>query len=179
MASGKVSGDRHGSARNRKSRKRRPGVRIDMTPMVDIAFLLLIFYMTTTQFRPLEARPVELPTSHSQIELPERDVITVTVTRLDSVFVDWVERALIEIDGHSTYSTVRFVQPADRFTVASWINKVRTKNDRALVVLKADRGAGFGITQDIIRSMQKKKVLRFLIITEPESDRRHVTQVIG
>ena len=37
-----------------KKHKRRIGVAIDMTPMVDIAFLLLIFYMTTTQFKPPE-----------------------------------------------------------------------------------------------------------------------------
>lgn len=179
MASGNVSEDRRRSVASRKSRKRRPGVRIDMTPMVDIAFLLLIFYMTTTQFRPLEARPVDLPRSHSQIELPERDIITVTITRLDSVFVDWVERTLIEIDGRSTYSIVRFVQPADRNTVASWINKARGRNEHALVVFKADRGASFGITRDIIRSMQRNMVNRFLIITEPETDRQHITQVIG
>ena len=35
-----------------------------MTPMVDVAFLLLIFYMSTTQFKPPEARAVELPQSH-------------------------------------------------------------------------------------------------------------------
>jgi biopolymer transport protein ExbD len=149
-----------------------------MTPMVDIAFLLLIFYMTTTQFKPLEARPVDLPASHSQIELPERDVITVTITRLDSVFVDWVQRTLVEIDGHRAYSMVRFVRPADRYTVASWINKARGNNDRALVVFKADRDASFGITQDIIRAMQMKNVRRFLIITEPESDGRYITRII-
>ena len=179
MGSGVVSSGGQGSAGSRKNRKGRPGVRIDMTPMVDIAFLLLIFYMSTTQFKPLEARPVDLPASHSQIELPERDIITVTITRLDSVFVDWVQRTLIEIDGHSAYSMVRFVQPADRYTVASWINKARGNNDRALVVLKTDRDASFGITQDIIRSMQLQKVNRFLIITEPESDRQYATHIIG
>ena len=36
--------------------KKRLGIRIDMTPMVDIAFLLLIFYMVTTIFtRPRSA----------------------------------------------------------------------------------------------------------------------------
>ena len=35
-------------------KKRRINISIDMTPMVDIAFLLLIFYMTTTSFKPPE-----------------------------------------------------------------------------------------------------------------------------
>ena len=32
-------------------KKRRIGISIDMTPMVDVAFLLLIFFMVTTVFR--------------------------------------------------------------------------------------------------------------------------------
>ena len=50
-----------------KHPKRRIGVAIDMTPMVDIGFLLLIFYMTTTQFKPPEREHVTLPSSHSEI----------------------------------------------------------------------------------------------------------------
>ena len=42
-------------------RKRRVGVRIDMTPMVDVAFLLLIFFMVTTVFRTPKALEVNLP----------------------------------------------------------------------------------------------------------------------
>ncbi len=80
-----------------------------MTPMVDIAFLLLIFYMATTQFKPPEARAVELPTSHSQIQLPDKDMINVTVTKYDSVYVDYVEKGTINIDGVEMSSNVRRV----------------------------------------------------------------------
>ena len=80
-------------------KKRRVAIRIDMTPMVDIAFLLLIFYMATTQFKPPEARAVELPTSHSQIELPDKDIINITVTKFDSIYVDYVQKVTINIEG--------------------------------------------------------------------------------
>jgi biopolymer transport protein ExbD len=36
-------------------------VRIDMTPMVDVAFLLLIFFMVTTVFRTPQALEINLP----------------------------------------------------------------------------------------------------------------------
>ena len=52
---------------------------IDMTPMVDIAFLLLIFFMATTQFKEPESIPILLPESHSVIKLPESDVVILTV----------------------------------------------------------------------------------------------------
>ena len=44
-----------------KIKKGRVGVKLDMTAMVDVAFLLLIFYMSTTQFKPPETVDVKLP----------------------------------------------------------------------------------------------------------------------
>src|SRR5258708_15058786 len=44
-----------------KKGKRRVGIRIDMTPLVDVAFLLLIFFMVTTVFRTPQALEINLP----------------------------------------------------------------------------------------------------------------------
>jgi biopolymer transport protein ExbD len=151
-------------------KKRRVSIRIDMTPMVDIAFLLLIFYMATTQFKPPEAKAVELPSSHSQIELPDKNIINITVTSLDSMFVDYVEKAAVNIDGQDIVTTVRIVVRVDKYNVATEINKARAKNLKALVVIKADKEASFGTMQDVMKSMQENGLERFLIITEPESD---------
>ncbi len=152
-------------------KKRRVSVRIDMTPMVDIAFLLLIFYMATTQFKPPEAKAVELPSSHSMIELPDKNVINVSVTRLDSIFVDWIERGTIESDGRAVVTNVRYVRKADIYTVADEINRARAKNRHALVVIKADKEASFGTMHAIMKAMQEKQLQRFLIITEMEKDK--------
>src|SRR6476620_2270809 len=61
-------------------KKRRIGISIDMTPMVDVAFLLLIFFMTTTQFKPPERDKITLPESNSEAKSPESDIITIAVT---------------------------------------------------------------------------------------------------
>lgn len=152
------------------SNKRRVAIRIDMTPMVDIAFLLLIFYMATTQFKPPEARAVELPQSHSQIELPDKDIINITVTKHDSVYVDYVEKAMINIEGQEVQTTVRRVRTADKYSVAPEILKARAKNIKALVVIKADKAASFGMMQDIMKAMQENNLERFLIITDQETE---------
>lgn len=149
-------------------KKRRIAIRIDMTPMVDIAFLLLIFYMATTQFKPPEARAVDLPESHSQIELPDKDIINITVTKFDSIYVDFVIRTTIDIDGQPVETTARLVRSADKYTVADEINRGRSKIPRALVVIKADAHASFGVMQDVMESMQENYLERFLIITDHE-----------
>ena len=152
-------------------KKRRVSIRIDMTPMVDVAFLLLIFYMSTTQFKPPEARAVELPKSHSQIELPDKDIINVTVSKQDSIYVDYIENVEINMDGQMVKTTGRRVKTCDKYNVATEILKARAKNIKALVVVKADGSATFGTMQAITKEMQKNNLARFLIITDPERDK--------
>lgn len=149
-------------------KKRRISIRIDMTPMVDIAFLLLIFYMATTQFKPPEARAVDLPESHSQIELPDKDIINITVTKYDSIYVDYVEKRTIDIEGVDVETKVRVVRIADIYNVSEEINRARGKNYRALIVIKADEKASFGVMQDVMKKMQENHLERFLIITDHE-----------
>jgi biopolymer transport protein ExbD len=152
--------------------KRRIGVRVDMTPMVDIAFLLLIFYMATTQFKPPEARAVELPQSRSQIQLPDKDIVNITVTKWDSVYVDYVETATINIDGQDVRSNVRRVVTTSATGVANEINRARSKNVKALVVIKADKKASFGAMQDVMKQMQENSLERFLIITDKAKEKK-------
>ena len=45
--------------------KRRHGIRIDLTPMVDVAFLLLTFFMLTTSLMKHQAMEVNIPPPHA------------------------------------------------------------------------------------------------------------------
>jgi biopolymer transport protein ExbD len=60
--------------------------RIDMTPMVDLFCLLLIFFILTARFRPQEAVAVDTPSSISNKVTPDRHIITITVTKDNMVF---------------------------------------------------------------------------------------------
>ena len=57
-----------------------------MTPMVDLAFLLVTFFMLTTKFAPEESVVVDTPSSVSELKLPENNVITLTVDKNKRVF---------------------------------------------------------------------------------------------
>jgi biopolymer transport protein ExbD len=151
-------------------KKRRISILIDMTPMVDIAFLLLIFYMTTTQFKPPEKKSVELPSSHSQINLPDKDIINVTVTEEDSIYVDYIIKEKVMIDGREVSMPTRIYDEATARNVGDYINRARIRNPRAFLVIKADRGSSFGTMEGIMKTMQEQNLSRFQIVTSMEQD---------
>ena len=62
--------------------KRRISIRIDMTPMVDIAFLLLIFYMVSTVFSMPQAMEINLPPEEEKdqmVDVAESNLLTIRV----------------------------------------------------------------------------------------------------
>lgn len=58
----------------------------DMTPFVDIAFLILSFFIMATKFKPKEPVETKIPNSVSSDELPENDAVMVVVDSTDRVF---------------------------------------------------------------------------------------------
>lgn len=57
-----------------------------MNPMVDMAFLLVSFFMLATTFKTAEPILIDKPLSESQLKVPETDVVTITVSDSGKVF---------------------------------------------------------------------------------------------
>jgi len=132
--------------------RKRLGIRIDMTPMVDVAFLLLIFFMSTTQFKPPEAVAVRLPASSSEIHIPETNTILLTVTEEGRMYIS----SELGMDA----------QEIPRGNLVAAIVSWRSRNPDAVVVVKGDREVDFGTIADLMDALGESKTLRFNLMTD-------------
>jgi len=64
----------------------RKSVSLDMTAMCDVAFLLLSFFMLTTTFKPEEPITVDTPSSVSEIPMPEKDNVLISIGKNGEIF---------------------------------------------------------------------------------------------
>ncbi|PHQ90823.1 MAG: hypothetical protein COB42_04310 [Sulfurimonas sp.] len=72
-----------------KFKKRTPiTTGVNLTSLIDIVFLLLIFFMLTAHFVNEEAINVELPTSEYATEINENKPIVVVVTKNGELSID-------------------------------------------------------------------------------------------
>jgi len=137
---------------------RRIGIAIDMTPMVDVAFLLLIFFMCTTQFKPPEKDKVTLPESNSEAKAPESDIITISVTKAPTVRVIWRQ------GGNELNREVPPDQVATQ--LGTVLSNARLANPAARMIVKMDRDAPYGVMADMMGALQEAKAPRFNVETE-------------
>jgi biopolymer transport protein ExbD len=69
--------------------KIKPAVRtphVDMTPMVDLFSVLLIFLLLTASFRPQEAALISSPTSISEKQAQDKDIMTIIIAKDGKIF---------------------------------------------------------------------------------------------
>ena len=62
---------------------------IDMTPMVDLFSVILIFLMLTTTMRQTEPAPVDTPNSISEKPTPDFNTMTLLLSKDDKVFLNF------------------------------------------------------------------------------------------
>lgn len=59
---------------------------LDMTPMVDLGFLLVTFFMLTATAATEEPVAVDMPSSVSEIKLPQTNILTISISKDGKVF---------------------------------------------------------------------------------------------
>lgn len=139
--------------------KKRLGVKIDMTPFVDIAFLLLIFFMTTTVFRTPQALEINLPPDE-EVEIKIQESKVLSVFMLDESRVYW-KRA------QDPWARTEVAKLEDVF-------KPFRGNDQIVVLIKINREAKFNNMVRAIDSLDQAQLTRFSLATMTDADKKEV-----
>ena len=154
-----------GGSRSRKKGKRKPkkrmNVRIDMTPLVDVAFLLLTFFMMTTVFRKPSTMEINLPPSDVSVEIAESNLLTLRIDEAKMIYYS------IGID---VPKKLKF-EDLKKFLVES-----ASQNPKLVVLLKIDRKGKFNYMVDIIDELNVAKLDRFSIAPMTEIDLREMAR---
>lgn len=70
-----------------RAKIKRGSTSVDMTPMCDVAFLLLTFFILAAKFKPPDVIEVVTPSSVSTKVAPEKDFLRVTISKDNKVFL--------------------------------------------------------------------------------------------
>lgn len=150
----------------------RKSTAIDMTAMCDVAFLLLTFFMLTSNFTQKEPVIVSTPSSISEIKIPERNIMTIIIDKSGKVFfgIDGQEKRieLLQKMGEA-YSETYTPQELKEFSVINGFG-VPIEQMKAYLALKpADRDMKDnqpGIPYDSLNN-QLKNWVRFARAVNP------------
>ena len=121
------------------ARRKREEPRVDLTPMVDVVFLLLIFFMISTTFVETPGISVQLPESSSQREIKVPEEFKVQVSKEGEIFIGEerlsLEELRVRLAGYGAKAReMNFALYADR----------EARHGRVVQVMDLAREAGFG-----------------------------------
>jgi biopolymer transport protein ExbD len=137
---------------------------IDMTPLVDVAFLLLTFFMLTTQFKPPEEVTIELPASHSEIKLPESNVMTLSLSKDGRIFMG-LDSQILRKRLFGAENELKSGVEVPKEKLADMLVQARTANPKLRTVIKGDKNTDYGVAEDVMNILQKTMITRFNLVT--------------
>jgi biopolymer transport protein ExbD len=152
-----------------KVRAKKSSTRIDMTPMVDLAFLLLTFFVMTTTLNKPQAMQVTMPDKpkdgDEQPEVNEKNVLTLVLGENDKIY--WYMGI-----------TDPEVEVAD-FS-ATGIRKVllqkKAELPKLIVLIKSLDEARYKNMVDILDEMNISSVQRFALVDITDVDKELVKE---
>lgn len=138
------------------ARKKRPPLEITLTPMIDVVFLLLIFFMVTTTFNQQAELKINLPEATGANTDAVEKMITLTIDAEGTYFIsgedglphqlinqnnETLKRALIQAAGNSR--KIPFIISADG----------KTPHQAVITALDIASGLGFSRITFATKSM--------------------------
>jgi biopolymer transport protein ExbD/biopolymer transport protein TolR len=126
--------------------KKRALSRIEITPLIDVVLLLLIFFMISTTFVTTPGIKVKLPQAATQAATREQDIVVVVTE-----------------EGQLYFNNRRVT--LDRLRLG--LKEEVSKGGKDLLIVKADKESKHGRVVEVMDLAQQVGISRIAIATEP------------
>ena len=159
-----LGGGREHGKKGKKKKKRRSGIRIDMTPLVDVAFLLLTFFMLTTTFSLPQVMEINLPPGETKSEVTEASLLLLRVLEDGRIYWNFgidAPRPLL-VDALRGFLTER-----------------ASMNPNLITLVKVDRKSKYANMVRIIDELRLAQITRFSLAPLLDQDRKIIEEGAG
>lgn len=129
----------------RKVRVEEEDAGIDMTPMLDIVFIMLIFFIVTTVFVKEAGIEVNKPAA-SQAVMPKNANIFIAITE-DGIV--WMDKREIDID-----------------SVRANLDRLMAEQPSDVIIIQADKDAEHGVVMQVMDQIKAAGIDRISIAAE-------------
>lgn len=167
-----------------KVKKKRLGFVLDMTPLVDITFLLLTFFMFTAKFRS-EAESQQkfvIKRPRTQVDtskLPEKDLVMIkigidTANHDTAYYVSMINendvaefaRQMMALKFPNATDRTALFKITDSLWLGKAIERTRGINPRAVYAIDADRRLPYRWVETAINEMRLRRATSFRFVTD-------------
>jgi biopolymer transport protein ExbD len=165
MSGGEVAsaGPKKKGKHAKRKQSRRLGIRIDMTPLVDVAFLLLTFFMFTTSMARPQTMEINLPPDKDvKVEIAESNLLTIRVNEKAEIF--WS----VGIEAPKRIETKGF---------RAFLKERAQANPKLVTLLKVDRTAKYDVMVTMIDELNLANVTRFSLAPLMDADKALIAKV--
>lgn len=124
---------------------------VEITPMIDVVFLLIIFFMTTAQFARMTRADVELPRERGeQEERPDEAGLIINITAQGEIIVD---ETTVDLD-------------ALEQRVREAVEAAAGDASQVKLMVRADRRAESGVLNEVLNRLESVGVGLARLATE-------------
>jgi biopolymer transport protein ExbD len=124
-------------------------VGINLTPLIDIVFILLIFFIVTSSFVKESGVDVERPSAATAVRKEQGNII-VSITRDGEI---WLDRQIV-----------------DRRTLRSHIERLYGENPEGTVVIVADRNSRTGLLVEVMDQARLAGVTKIAVAASRDEE---------
>lgn len=138
-------------------------LKVDMTPMVDLAFLLITFFIYTTSMAKPVASRLNMPIDGPPIESSDKKTLTILLGSRDEAFVyeGFFDKAL---KAGSIHRTNYHVQDGIGKMIRAKQSQLNNEKDLLMVMIKASTESNYKNFVDALDEMKINGVKRYAIV---------------